>query len=141
MAFTYKYPRPAVTVDAVVFKKNSKNTFVLLIKRKNPPYKEKWALPGGFIDTDETLEEAVSRELQEETGIGGVELQQLYTFSSLERDPRSRTISVVFWGMLHNNGKPKADDDAADAEWFTLNELPPLAFDHAEVLHIAMKKL
>jgi len=137
----YKYPRPSLTVDAVVFKQEGVNTYVLLIQRKNPPYQNKWALPGGFVDMDETLESAVSRELMEETGISDVEFQQLHAFSSLERDPRGRTVSVVFWGWLPNKKKPVAGDDAADARWFNLNNLPLLAFDHQEILQMAIGKL
>ena len=137
----YKYPRPSLTVDAVVFKQEGVNSYVLLIQRKNPPYKEKWALPGGFVDMDETLESAVSRELMEETGISDVEFRQLHAFSSLERDPRGRTVSVVFWGLLPNKKNPVAGDDAADARWFNLNNLPPLAFDHQEILQMAIGKL
>jgi len=141
MPYTYKYPRPALTADAVVFKQEGVNTYVLLIQRKNPPYQNKWALPGGFVDMDETLESAASRELMEETGIADVELQQLHAFSNLERDPRGRTVSVVFWGILQSKKSPLAGDDAADARWFNLNNLPPLAFDHREVLQTATGKL
>ena len=137
----YKYPRPALTVDAVVFKNENDKTFVLLIQRKNPPYQNKWALPGGFVDMDETLEATAARELMEETGIADVQLQQLHAFSSLERDPRGRNVSVVFWGILQSEKSPLAGDDAADARWFSLDDLPPLAFDHQEVLQMAAGKL
>ncbi len=139
MPYLYKYPRPALTVDAVVFKKVDKDISVLLIQRKNAPYRGKWALPGGFVDMDETLEESVYRELQEETGITRVDLKQLHTFSSIERDPRGRTVSVVFWGILQSGETPQAGDDAALAQWFNLNNLPPLAFDHKEILLMASK--
>ncbi len=141
MPYQYKYPRPALTIDAVVFKKDADDTFVLLIQRKNPPYKNRWALPGGFVDMDETLEESAARELQEETGLSDVNLKQLRAFSALERDPRGRTISVVFWGILNSDNKISAGDDAAKVQWFNIKSLPPLAFDHREVLEIALQKL
>ena len=141
MPYTYKYPRPALTVDAVVFKKSDKETSVLLIERKNPPYKGKWALPGGFVDMDETVESAVARELLEETGITGVNLEQMHAFSAVERDPRGRTVSVVFWGVITNNETTRAGDDAAQAKWFSMNNLPDLAFDHQEIVAMALEKL
>ncbi len=141
MPYQYKYPRPALTVDAVVFKKEDDDTFVLLIQRKNPPYKSKWALPGGFVDMDETLEAAAARELHEETGLSGVVLKQLQAFSALERDPRGRTVSVVFWGILTSDNTVSAGDDAAEVQWFNIKNLPPLAFDHREVLDATLQKL
>ncbi len=141
MPYTYKYPRPAITVDTVVFKNSGNEPSVLLIERKNPPYQGKWALPGGFVDMDETLEEAVSRELLEETGITGVDLKQMHAFSTVERDPRGRTISVVFWGVVSDNETARAGDDAADARWFSINNLPDLAFDHKEIVAMALEKL
>ena len=141
MPFTYKYPRPALTVDAVVFKEIGIKKEILLIQRKFAPYKGKWALPGGFVDMDETLEQAAVRELSEETGITNVALQQLKAFSTIERDPRSRTISVVFWGVANQATEVIAGDDAGKAQWFDLTQLPPLAFDHQEVVDVAMDKL
>jgi len=141
MPYTYKYPRPSLTVDAAVFRTVNNKTELLLIQRKFPPYQNKWALPGGFVDMDETLEEAVARELFEETGIAGVELKQLKAFSSVNRDPRGRTVSVVFWGLLNKITAARAGDDAADARWFELQNLPPLAFDHKEVVEEAILKL
>lgn len=141
MPFTYKYPRPALTVDAVVFKEIGIKKEILLIQRKFAPYKGKWALPGGFVDMDETLEQAALRELSEETGITNVALQQLKAFSTIERDPRSRTISVVFWGVANQATEVIAGDDAGKAQWFDLTQLPPLAFDHQEVVDAAMDKL
>lgn len=140
MAYTYPYPRPALTVDAVVFKETNAKMNVLLVQRKNEPFKDKWALPGGFVEMDETLEAAVKRELAEETGITGVELFQLHTFSALKRDPRGRTVSVVFCGMMKNDEKSSAGDDAAEVEWFEIDRLPELAFDHNEVVMMAIKK-
>lgn len=141
MSYSYKYPRASLTVDAVVFRKIETDYQVLLIQRGNEPFKGKWALPGGFMDMDETLEEAVERELVEETNLSGIELKQLRAFSSLDRDPRGRTVSVVFWGMLTDQQKPTAGDDASKTQWFDINELPPLAFDHQEVMELAVQKL
>ncbi len=133
MSFTYKYPRPALTVDAIVFRKTPELQ-VLLIERLNEPFKEMWAFPGGFVDMDETVEEAAKRELEEETSLVGIELKQFYTFSAIDRDPRHRTVSVVFVGFANEKAKPKAGDDAKNAKWFSLEHLPKLAFDHAEIL-------
>jgi 8-oxo-dGTP diphosphatase len=141
MTYSYEYPRPAVTADIVIIKTVGNQNLVLLIERKFPPFEGMWALPGGFLNMDETLEEAALRELKEETGITGVELQQLHTFSKVNRDPRHRTITTVFIGIANENSIAKAGDDAAKAKWFNLNELPPLAFDHAEVIEMVKMKL
>ena len=141
MAFTYKYPRPSLTVDATVFRKTDNGYEVLLIQRANPPFKGGWALPGGFVDMDETLEDAIIRELQEETSLTGIKLEQLHAFSTPGRDPRGHTISVIFWGILNNNQKPIAGDDARNVKWFDIDHLPELAFDHDEVIKTAIQKL
>lgn len=138
--FTYKYPRPAVTVDILVFRNNMSE--ILLIKRLHDPFEGKWAFPGGFMDIDETLEEAAVRELKEETGLSSIELKQLHAFSALDRDPRHRTVSVAFYGFLENDQQiTKAGSDAKEADWFKLNALPSLAFDHTNILETAIKKL
>lgn len=137
--YTYLYPRPAVTVDALVFRKPGNETEVLLIRRKNPPFEGQWAAPGGFIDMDETPEAAVLRELYEETGIEGVALVQYHTYGAVDRDPRHRTISIAFAGLLNdNNQSVRGGDDASDAAWFPVNNLPRLAFDHSEVITDAL---
>jgi 8-oxo-dGTP diphosphatase len=142
MKHCYDYPRPAVTADIIILKKNNNQTFVLLIERKHQPFEGMWALPGGFLDMDETLEEAAIRELHEETGISGVELNQFHTFSKVNRDPRHRTITTVFIGFADEKTvAPTAGDDAAKAQWFDLNELPLLAFDHGEVLEMVKIQL
>ncbi len=139
MSYTYQYPRPAVTTDAIVFLKNSSGFNVLLIQRKNNPYKEMWALPGGFVEMDETLEEGVLRELDEETGLTGIKLKQLHAFSTVDRDPRGRTIGVAFWGFTTNeNSTVKGGDDASEAKWFSIDNLPQLAFDHREIVEMAL---
>jgi 8-oxo-dGTP diphosphatase len=139
--FCYPYPRPAVTVDVVVVTRESKRR-VLLIRRKHKPFAGKWAIPGGFVDMDEPLEVAARRELLEETRVAAGKLEQLQTFGDPGRDPRGRTISVVYLTEVdagHLN--PHADDDAAAVGWHPLNRLPPLAFDHNEILGFARKYL
>ncbi len=140
--YIYKYPRPSLTVDAAVFLKEVDVLKILLIKRKNPPYEGYWALPGGFVDMDESLDIAVQRELKEETGLDNIELVQLAAFGDVDRDPRGRTVSVVYYGeTTSNNCKVKGDDDAAEAGWFDLNELPKLAFDHDNIVKRAVEKI
>jgi 8-oxo-dGTP diphosphatase len=129
--FTYSYPRPAVTVDAILV---SPQNSVLLIERGREPFKGKWALPGGFIDMDEELEIACKRELEEETGIRVGELKQFRAYGGVNRDPRHRTISVLFYTFTDNELIAYAGDDAAKAQWFPLNQLPELAFDHRQIL-------
>jgi 8-oxo-dGTP diphosphatase len=139
--FTYDYPRPAVTVDVVVLTRESRPR-VLLIRRKNPPFAGGWAIPGGFIEMDETLEASARRELGEETGLEVGPLQQLRTFGDPGRDPRGRTVSIVFWTQIE---APSVDlaarDDAAELGWYYLDHLPPLAFDHADILSLASHQI
>jgi 8-oxo-dGTP diphosphatase len=142
MKYCYDYPRPAVTADIIIIKTIQNQPSLLLIERKHPPFEGMWALPGGFLEMDETLEAAALRELQEETGITGIVLEQFHTFSKVDRDPRHRTITTVFIGYAdENTAPPQAGDDAARAEWFGLNELPPLAFDHGEVLEMVKSSI
>lgn len=133
-SFTYPYPRAALTVDAIVFVKEAQLTKVLLIKRGREPYKNKWALPGGFIEMEETLEAACIRELQEETGLKVDQMKQFKTYDAINRDPRHRTLSVIYSCQLNETAKVVANDDAAEAQWFDIQELPGLAFDHALIL-------
>lgn len=141
MSYTYAYPRQALTVDAAVFRKQAELTQILLIQRKNPPFQGGWALPGGFVDMNETLETAVARELHEETGIQNIELKQMHAFSTLGRDPRGPTVSVVFLGILKDDQQVVAGDDAGDAKWVNIDNLPSLAFDHDEVIEMAVSVL
>lgn len=141
MSYTYEYPRPALTVDAIVFRNNHGIHEVLLIQRGHYPFEGMWALPGGFIDMDETCEEAVVRELKEETNLYLADLKQLCTFSAVDRDPRGRTISVFYYGSVEmNNSEVKGGDDASDAKWFDVNDLPELAFDHIEAVEMAFRE-
>jgi 8-oxo-dGTP diphosphatase len=142
MKYCYDYPRPAVTADIIILKTVNNQHFVLFIERKYPPFEGMWALPGGFLNMEETLEEAALRELHEETGITGIKLEQFHTFSNVNRDPRHRTITTVFIGYAENDiPAPEAGDDAAKAQWFALKELPPLAFDHGLVMEMVKKKI
>jgi len=135
MTYTYTYPRPAVTVDALVFRNINSDIQILLIKRANPRFENMWAAPGGFMDMDETPEAAVVRELKEETGITGVTLFQYHTYGAIGRDPRHRTISIAYAGLITDNTQQAiGGDDAAEAAWFSIKQLPPLAFDHALVV-------
>ncbi len=129
MSYTYQYPRPAVTVDVILITKEAVPS-VLLIQRKNDPHKDKWAFPGGFVDMDEDLITAASRELKEETGIDFSNLKQFKTYGAPNRDPRGRTISVVFYAFTEKAIDAIGMDDASDAQWFSLNNIPELAFDH-----------
>jgi len=135
MPFTYDYPRPMVTVDALVFRRPESGAEVLLIQRKEDPFAGQWALPGGFVDMDETLEAAVARELAEETGLKGIALEQFHTFGDPGRDPRGRSITVVYRGRVYGEGPELcAADDAAAAAWFPVDQLPTMAFDHGAIV-------
>ena len=134
MGYTYVYPRPALTVDAIVIAKLKGENKLLLIQRKNDPFKGKWALPGGFIEMEETLEEACKRELREETGVENIEMKQFYVFDEVNRDPRERIISTVYYGFTNAELPLNGGDDAKEARWFSLISLPDLAFDHKEVM-------
>ena len=139
--YCYEYPRPSVSVDIVLITKEARPR-VLLIRRKKDPHAGKWAIPGGFIDMDETLEESARRELREETGLEVGRLEQLHSFGDPGRDPRGRVISVTFLGRIDPaKVKLQAGDDAADAQWFPLQRLPPLAFDHREILAMAKSRI
>ena len=140
MPYTYKYPRPAVTADCIVITKETEPK-VLLIQRGNEPYKGCWAFPGGFMDMDETTEECAIRELEEETGLVVGHVQQIGAYSKVDRDPRGRTITVAYLALIDSPVPIKGQDDAASAQWFPLSTLPPLAFDHAEIMRDAVKLL
>lgn len=143
MAFTYEYARPALTVDCVIFGLDASSRLkVLLIQRGHDPYGGCWALPGGFVDMDEPLEAAALRELEEETGVKDVFIEQLYTFGTPNRDPRGRVVTVVYFALINlEEHKIGANTDAADVRWYDLNELPELAFDHATILESAIDRL
>src|SRR5438132_9657962 len=137
-----KYERPSVTVDVVMMSLRRRDLEVLLVKRRSWPYEGMWAIPGGFVNIDEALETAAKRELQEETGVQDVYLEQLYTFGDPGRDPRTRVITVVYFALLPSQHlQIRAADDAVDVGWFPVHQLPPLAFDHDKILNYALERL
>ena len=140
---TYEYPRPAVTVDVVVFGyQDGEALKLLLIQRGGEPFQGQWALPGGFAEMDEDLETSALRELEEETGVKNIYVEQLYTFGKPGRDPRGRVISVAHYALVNLSDHPAmAASDAARAEWFALDDLPQLAFDHDEIIRVATDRL
>lgn len=141
--YTYDYPKPSVTVDCVVFGLDQDHHLnVLLIERDIDPFKGEWALPGGFVRLEESLEEAALRELAEETGVTQVYLEQLYTFGTVDRDPRGRVITVAYYALVNLwDYTIKATTDARSTQWFSLTLLPSLAFDHQNILNMALKRL
>jgi 8-oxo-dGTP diphosphatase len=139
--YCYEHPRPALTVDIVLFHVSGDDIEVLLIKRGREPFKGRWAFPGGFVDEGESLEAAAARELREETGLHGIKLEQLAAFGDPGRDPRGHTVSVVFYGTVRSRGAVIAADDAAEAKWHSAAQPPALAFDHRKILRMAMKRL
>jgi 8-oxo-dGTP diphosphatase len=151
MPFTYEYPRPAVTVDIVLFTVRGGELSVLLVRRGNPPFKGAWALPGGFVDPGESLEHAARRELEEETGVTGMPLHQLGAFGDPGRDPRGPTVSIAYTAFLNAPPRAVAGDDAADAQWLPLSILAVdggrpkaagrMAFDHLKILALARQRL
>ena len=142
MSFTYEYPRPALTVDCVVFGVDEENLKVLLIQRDLDPFEGRWALPGGFVHVDEPLEEAARRELEEETGLRQPFLEQLFTFDGVHRDPRERVISVAYYALVNlRDHRIQAATDARDVAWFAVSEARGLAFDHDLILETALIRL
>lgn len=137
-----EYKNPALTTDIIIFSIIEKDLKVLLIKRKNEPFQDKWAIPGGFVEYDEELKIAAKRELEEETNIKNIHIEELGAFGRVGRDPRGRTVSVVYYACVnHSKLNIKAQDDAKDAQWFSMKKLPELAFDHAEVMASALENL
>lgn len=139
--YCYEYPRPAVSADCLVMGEIHGKTCILLIQRGNEPFKGKWALPGGFMNMDENAEQCAIRELFEETGLLVSGVEQLYTASDVDRDPRGRVVTVVYMAVI----KPelhtiKAGDDASEAKWFRIDEIPPTAFDHQMIIELALKR-
>ena len=139
---TYEYPRPMLTVDVVAVTKQAEQLYILLIQRNQEPYQGSWALPGGFVEMDESLETAAARELAEETGLEGVALEQLHAFGDPKRDPRGRVISVAYYAFIPA-GKSlslQGGSDAKQAHWFPITELPELAFDHRKIIDEALSR-
>jgi 8-oxo-dGTP diphosphatase len=142
MPFTYEYPHHAVTVDITIFTVRNDELNVLLIKRALEPFQGEWAIPGGFVAPDESLEEAARRELAEETGVSGVFLEQLFTFGDVDRDPRERVITVAYFALIPSDElELRAASDAEGVGWFSVDKLPELAFDHDDILDAALDRL
>ena len=141
--YSYPHPRPSVAVDIVLLKKSADQYQVLLIERAQDPFQGRFALPGGFVEIDESLEDAAQRELSEETGLGGIQLNQIHTFSDPDRDPRGRVISTAFGGLMEESDLqiPTAGSDASKASWFPLTNLPQLAFDHLKIIQVTIQKM
>lgn len=142
MPFSYEHPRPALAVDCAVLGFDEGDLKVLLIQRGLEPFKGQWALPGGFVRMEESIDEAARRELAEETGLTGVFLEQLYTFGEVRRDPRGRTVSVAYFSLVKlGEQKVQAATDAQAAQWFSASQTPALAFDHGRILETALVRL
>ncbi|MAE66670.1 MAG: NUDIX hydrolase [Phycisphaeraceae bacterium] len=142
MTATYEFPRPALTVDVVVFALDDEDLMVMLIERDLDPFSRRWALPGGFVRVDETLDEAARRELEEETGLRDIFLEQLYTFGEIDRDPRERVVTVSYYALVNLDGHEiRASADARNAAWFATSDLPDLAFDHERIVTTALERL
>ncbi len=141
--YTYEYPRPALTVDIVIFTLRENRLQLLLIQRREDPYAGMWALPGGFVRVEESLEEAASRELAEETGVSEAYLEQLYTYGDVDRDPRGRVVTVAYFALIPADAPVRSEggSDARQARWHPLESLPPLAFDHREIVTYALRRL
>ena len=138
--YCYPYPHPSVTTDCVIFSFDGTKLRVLLVERGIEPYKGRWALPGGFLRMDECAEKGALRELQEETGLEGAYIKQFHTFTAPERDPRERVITIAYYALVRMQ-EVKGGDDAADARWFALDDVPQLAFDHDQILRKAEQAL
>ncbi|QDU52064.1 NUDIX hydrolase [Gimesia panareensis] len=142
MKYSYEYPRAALTVDCVVFGLDEDDLQVLLIQRDLPPFEGDWALPGGFVRLEETLDEAALRELSEETGLKNVYLEQLYSVGTVNRDPRERVVTVAYYALVNlTDHRVQAATDARNAAWFAVDDVPSLAFDHDQILKMAHERL
>lgn len=143
VSYTYDHPRPALTVDIVIFTLRDEQLQVLLVQRRSEPFAGEWALPGGFVEMDESLETAAARELEEETGVHDAYLEQLYTYGEPGRDPRGRVVSVAYYALIPADARvlTEGGSDASRAGWFPVEALPVLAFDHAEIVSYALRRL
>lgn len=140
--YCYEYPRPAVTTDCAIFGFDSGELKILLVERGIEPFKGKWALPGGFLRIDENADECARRELFEETGVENLFVEQLYTFSNVDRDPRGRVVTIAYYALIKLSGYVlRAGDDAEKAQWFSVSKVPSLAFDHDNILRMALNRL
>ena len=138
----FRLPTLTMTTDIVIFTIRGKRLEILLIQRGNPPFQGSWALPGGLVEEDEDLDVCAHRELEEETGVSGLELEQVHTFGAPHRDSRGRFVTVAYFTLVRSDGlNPQAASDAANVHWFSVDELPSLAFDHAEIIAMARRRL
>jgi 8-oxo-dGTP diphosphatase len=142
-SYTYNYPRPALTVDIVIFTLLGNCLQILLIQRREDPYAGMWALPGGFVQMDESLEDAAARELEEETGLRNVYLEQLYTYGDPQRDPRGRVITVAYFALVPADAQVRLEgsSEVKQVRWFPISDLPEMAFDHAQICDYALRRL
>jgi 8-oxo-dGTP diphosphatase len=140
--FCYEYPRPSVTTDCIIFGFDEGELKILLIERGIEPFKGKWAIPGGVLQMNENVDECAQRELFEETGLENVYMEQLYTFSDVKRDPHGQVVTIAYYALVKlSKYKVKAGNDAKNAKWFPISEIPPLAYDHNGILEVAFKRL
>jgi 8-oxo-dGTP diphosphatase len=138
----HNFSKPSVTVDMVIYTIQENDLKILLVKRGIEPFKDKWALPGGFVRIDESLEDAAKRELQEETGVKDVYLEQLYSFGEIERDPRGRVITIAYIALVNSEKVAlKSTTDVSEAQWFSVKKIPQIAFDHKKILDYSLKRL
>lgn len=142
-AYSYEHPRPALTVDVVIFTVQDQALKVLLIQRRDDPFRHRWALPGGFVALEESLEMAAARKLNEETGVTAAYLEQLYTYGEPGRDPRGRVVSVAYFALISSDTQihHPSGNDALPVNWFIYNQMPSLAFDHDQIVHYAVRRL
>jgi 8-oxo-dGTP diphosphatase len=138
--YCYRFPRPSVTADVACFAEEDGRTWLLLIQRNHDPFAGRWALPGGFVNEDEPLERAALRELEEETRISGIALEQFGAYGDPGRDPRGHTVTIAYLSRLAQRLEATGSDDAANADWFPVDELPPLAFDHDRIIADALRR-
>jgi 8-oxo-dGTP diphosphatase len=142
MPHSYQFARPALTVDIVVFALDERDLQVMLVQRDLAPFAGDWALPGGFVRVEEALDAAAARELRDETGLGNIFLEQLFTFGATDRDPRERVVTVAYFALVNLAGHAvAASTDARSAAWFSVNDVPSLAFDHQQILDVALERL
>ncbi len=140
--YCYEYPRPALTTDCITFGFDAGELKILLIERGLEPFKGKWAIPGGFLNMNENADDCAKRELYEETGLQDVFMEQLYTFSDAGRDPRGRVVTIAYYALIKlSDYTVTAGDDAKNAQWFSISQIPPLAFDHNQILSAALSRL
>lgn len=139
--YSYKHPRPALSVDVVVLRLDENRPQILLAQRAQEPFAGCWALPGGFVEIDESLDDAAQRELEEETGVRGVKLEQLHAYGDPDRDPRGRVVTVAYYAIIPGDLPVRGGDDAAQARWFAVDNLPKLAFDHAQIVQDVLERL